>query len=104
MTQKLAKLNYRDTRFLSNATTGEREKIIALSMYYQIGRFDPSNQFICTYRKKNIINMVKQYTIEKLHKTNTLTNIFMYIHAIEERMEKKNINNDNVKNKNNHKK
>lgn len=104
MTQKLAKLNYRDTGFLSNATTGEREKIIALWMYYQIGRFDPSNQFIRTYRNKNIISMVKQYTIEKLHKKNALTNIFMYIYAIEERMEKKNINNDNVKNKNNHKK
>ena len=73
-------------------------------MYYQIGRFDPSNQFIRTYRNKNIISMVKQYTTEKLHKTNALTNIFMYIHAIEEHMEKKNINNDNVKNKNNHKK
>ena len=33
MTQRLEKLNYRDTGFLSNATDEERTQIIALSMY-----------------------------------------------------------------------
>ena len=46
MTQKLAKLNFRETGFLSNATQDERNRIIALAMYYQIGRFDPSNTFV----------------------------------------------------------
>lgn len=38
MTQKLAKLNFRDTGFPSNATTEEKNSIIALSMYYQLVR------------------------------------------------------------------
>ena len=59
MTQRLEKLNYRDTGFLSNATDEERTQIIALAMYYERGKFNPSNQFICTYRDKNIINLVK---------------------------------------------
>ena len=46
MTQKLAKLNFRETGFLSNATQDERNRIIALAMYYQIGRLDPSNTFV----------------------------------------------------------
>ena len=80
MTQKLAKLNYRNTGFLSNATVDERNKIIVFSMYYQIGKFDPSNQFIVNYRNKDIINLIKQYTKEKLHKANALTQIYIYIY------------------------
>ena len=41
--------------------------------------------------------------MEKLHKTNALTKIYMYIHAIEERMEIDKINKDSIKNKNKHK-
>ena len=48
-------------------------------MYYQIGKFDLSNQFIRAYSVKNIINLVKQYTIKKLYKINTLTNIYIQI-------------------------
>ena len=48
MTQRLAKLNYRDTGFLSNVTDERRQQVIALLMYYQIGKFDPPNQFIGT--------------------------------------------------------
>ena len=82
MIQRLAKLNYRDTGSLSNATDEERKQIIALSMYYQIGKFDSSNQFIRTYRDKRIINLVKQYTIEEIHKMNALTNIYIHIHIL----------------------
>ena len=46
MTQKLAKLSYRDIDLLSNATTKEKAIIIALSMYYQLRQFHPSKQFI----------------------------------------------------------
>ena len=80
MTQKLAKQNYRDTGFLSNATADERNKVIALFMYYQIGRFNPSNPIIVKYRNKDIINLVKEYTKEKLHKTNALAKIYIYIY------------------------
>ena len=103
LTQKLAKLNYRDTGFLSNGTEEERKRIIALSMYYQLGKFDSSNQFIRTYRDRTIINFVKQYTIEKLHKMNALTNIYLYIHATQQSMEQDKINKDKDKHKNNKK-
>ena len=99
MTQRLAKLSYRDIGFLSNATDEERRRIIALSMYYQIGRFDPSNPFLRTYRDKNIISLVKKYTTEKLHKMNTLTNIYLDIYAIEQRLEQNKIDKNNDKNK-----
>ena len=64
MTQKLDKLDYRDTGFLSNATKDEKNKIITLSMYYQIGPFNPSNAFIKNYRNKDIIKLFKKYTEE----------------------------------------
>lgn len=51
MSQKLAKLNFRDTGFLSNATTEGKNSIIALSMYYRHRRFDSSNKFRAEYRK-----------------------------------------------------
>ena len=35
MTQKLTKMNYKDTGFLRNTTMEEKEQIITLSMYYQ---------------------------------------------------------------------
>ena len=99
MTQKLAKFNYRDTGFLTNATTDERNQIIALSMYYQIGRYDPSNKFITTYSNKDILELYKQYTQKKLIKTNALITIYMYIYKIEQLM-KLNKNNDKSKSNN----
>ena len=55
ITQKLAKLNFRDTGFLANATNEERNNIIAHAMYYQLGRYDPSNQFVKNYGHTRII-------------------------------------------------
>ena len=46
MTQKLAKLNFRDTGFLANATNEERNNIIIHATHYQLRHYDPSNQFI----------------------------------------------------------
>ena len=63
MTQKLAKLNYRDTNFLSNAAIEEKSNITALSMHYKIGRYEPSNPFIVQYRNKdNLVDLYKQVT------------------------------------------
>ena len=96
MTKKLAKLNYRDTGFLSNATKDEKNRMIALSIYYQTGRFDPSKAFIKNYRNKDIIKLFKNYTEEKLLKTNTLTQIYIYTSQVEEHMKL-----DKTKSKNN---
>lgn len=57
MIQGLAKLNFTDTGFLSNGTTDERNRTIALSMYYQIRRFHPSNKFVTEYRNKDILQL-----------------------------------------------
>ena len=59
MTKKLAKLNYRDTGFLSNATAKKKNDVISLSMYYHIGKYDPSNQFIVNYRNKDNLELFK---------------------------------------------
>ena len=83
ITAKLARSSYEDTGFLSNATKDEKNRIIALSMYYQIGRFDPSNTFIKSYNNKNILRLVRTYTEKKLLKTNALIQIFIYINQIE---------------------
>ena len=87
MTEKLARSSYRDTGFLSNATKDEKNRIIALSMYYQIGRFDPFNTFIKNYSNKDILRLVRTYTEKKLLKTNVLIQIFIYINQIDKRME-----------------
>ena len=86
MTQRLAKLNYRDTGFLSNATPEERNKIIALSMYYQIGRYDPSSKFVVNYRNKDVLQLYKKYTEKKMIKINAFIEIYNHIHDIEEHM------------------
>ena len=72
MTTKLAKSSYRDTGFLNNATTNERQRIIALSMYYQLGKFDPSNQFISTYSDKNMINRTFMLLVNVWNKINQI--------------------------------
>lgn len=97
MTQKLTKMSYRDTGFLSNTTEEERKQIMALFMYYQIGRFDPSNIFIVSYKNKNIINLVKLHMRNKLHKELPLTKIYMYLYDKEQRMEINKANKDKNK-------
>ena len=87
MTEKLARSNYPDTDFLSNATKDEKNRIIALSMYYQTGRFDPSNTFIKNYSNKQILQLVGTHTEKKLLKTSALIQIFIYINQIEKRIE-----------------
>ena len=100
MTQKLAKFNYRDTGFLVNATADERNQIIALSMYYQIGRYDPSNKFITTYSNKDVLELYKQYTQKIIIKTNALITIYTYIYEIEQHVKlNKNNNKSNSNNK-----
>ena len=87
MTEKLARSSYRDTGFLSNVTKDEKNSITALSMFYQIGRLDPSNTFIKNYNNKDILKLVQTHTNKKLLKTNALIQIFIYINQIEQRME-----------------
>ena len=68
-------------------------------MYYQLGRFDPSNQSIKDYRNKDILELYKEISKTKLLLTNALIKIYVTIHTIEERM-KLNRTKNNDKNKN----
>ena len=70
-------------------------------MYYQIGKFDPSNPFIRTYRHRNIISLVKKYTTEKFQKMNALTNIYLDIYAIGQQLEQNKTDKDKDKNNKN---
>ena len=100
MTQKLAKLNYRDTEFLINAANEERNTIMAHAMYYQLGRFDPSNQFVKDYRNKDVLQIYKEISKTKQNYENILTRIYITIHTIEKRVKlNKSKNNDKIKNK-----
>ena len=56
-------------------------------------------------QNRNIISLVKKYTTEKLQKMNALTNIYLDIFAIEQRLEqnKTDKNKDKDKDKNNKK-
>lgn len=77
MTEKLAKLSYRDTGFLTNPTKDERNHIIALTMYYQIGCFNPSNTSLKNYSNKEVLKLARTYTEQKLLKTNSLVQIYI---------------------------
>ena len=73
---------FRDTGYLNNAATSERKtinekrKIIALAMYYRLGKYDPSDKFTTTYRKKEVIKLYEMATEERITKTNTLYEIY----------------------------
>ena len=55
-------------------------------MCYEIGRFDPSNTFVKNCKNKGVIKLAKQYTEQKLLKTNALIHIYTYLNQIEQRM------------------
>ena len=70
-------MNFRDTGCVNNATTTttEKEIILTLAMYYKLGKFDPPDKHVQTYRNKNKKNLYKKFTEEKLATTNTLLRI-----------------------------
>ena len=76
----LHKRSFMDTRCLINATKTEKERLLALAMYYCLGQYDPSDKYTQTYRNRTIINIYKKITDEKLTKTNTLLEIYQYIY------------------------
>ena len=84
---RLHKRSFIDTGCLNNATTTEKENI-ALSMLQQLGKYDPSDKYVKTYRNRNIIKLYKKYTEEKLTKTNVLLRIYQYKQDINIRVDK----------------
>ena len=68
-------------------------------MYYQLGQFEPWNQFIKNYRNKDILQIFRDTTEVKLIKMNALIKIYIHLHNIEEPITlNKSENNDKNKN------
>lgn len=53
-------MNFVDTGCLNNATTKEKENDLALSMYYKLGKYDPLDKYVKTYKNKDIIKLYKK--------------------------------------------
>ena len=77
---RLHKRSFIDTGCLINATKTEEERLLALAMYYCLGKYDPSDKYTQTYRNRTIINIYQKFTEEKITKTNTLLEIYQYIY------------------------
>lgn len=101
MTAQLQCMNFRDTGCLSYATTKERENILVLSMYYKLGKYDPSNKYVKSYKNKDILNLYRKITEEILSTTNTLFKICKFIYQIDIRMQNKNKSKNKAVNKTN---
>ena len=84
---RLHKRSFIDTGCLINATNTEKERLLALAMYYCLGKYDPSDKYIPTYRKRTITNIYKKITEEKITKTSTLLEIYQYIYNKNKRVE-----------------
>ena len=83
--ENLEKMNFLDTGTLTNAYEFEKHSIIALAMYYKLGRYDPSDKFVQTYKNKRVIQIYKMTSEEKLDMTHALYKIYAYLHNIKER-------------------
>ena len=95
---RLHRRSFIDTGCLNNATTTEKENIIALSMLQQLGKYDPSD--LKTYKNRNITKLYKKYTKKKTTKTNALLKIYQYIQDISIRVDKYKNNKHNAKRSN----
>ena len=85
---QLHKMGFIDTGCLINAFTFERNYILALAMYYKLGRYDPSEKFILTYKNKDIIAKYKMISEEEIDMTQTLYKIHGHLYNIENRTQK----------------
>ena len=86
MVNNLDKMSFRDTGCLSNVYIFEKNYIITLAMYYKMGRYNPSDRFIQTYRNKDILRLYKMISEEKLDMNRASYKIYGYIHNINERV------------------
>ena len=97
---RLQKRSFIDTGCLNNATTTEKENIIALSILQQLGKYDLSHKYVKNYKNRNITKLYKKYTEEKTTKTNALLKIYQYIQDISIRVDKNKNSKHNAKGSN----
>ena len=61
---QLQKIGFIDTEYLINAYIFKRNYILALAVYYKLGRYDPSERFIQAYKNKDILFKYKMISEE----------------------------------------
>ena len=69
-------------------------------MLQQLGKYDPSEKYVKTYKNRNIIKLYNKYTKEKTTKTNALLKIYQYIQDINIRVDQNKNNKHNAKRSN----
>ena len=81
-------MNFLDTgTALTNAYEVEKHFIIALvAMYYKLGRYDPSDKFVQTYKNK-VLQLYKMTSEEKLDMKHVLYiyKVYAYLHNKKDR-------------------
>ena len=77
-------MNFLDTGTLTNAYQFEKHSIIALVMYYKLGRYDTSDKFVQTYKNKRVLQIYKITSEEKLDMKPALYKIYAYLHNIKD--------------------
>ena len=97
--RKLLTQEFIDTGYLDNATSAEKEEVIALSMYNMLGPYDPSNSYVQNYGHRKVIEIYKELTEKKATETNILSKLHNILTTINKRIEYKN----KIKNKIKHK-
>ena len=97
--RKLLTQEFIDTGYLDNATSGEKEEVIALSMYNMLGPYDPSNLYVKNYGQRKVIEI----TEEKATETNILSKLHNILTTINKRIEYKNKAKNKIKHKNKNK-
>ena len=53
-------------------------------MYYKLGRYDPSDKFVQTYKNKRVLQIYKMTSEEKLDMKHALYKIYAYLHNIKD--------------------
>ena len=98
-TTQLQATDFCDTGNLNNATKQETNNILALAMYNRLGTYDPSNEFIRSYKHKDILDKYKHISEKRPTKSNTLLELYDILQTIELRIEQLKYNNKNKSNK-----
>ena len=98
-TTQLQATDFCDTGNLNNATKQEKSNILALAMYNRFGTYDPSNEFIRSFKHKDTLDKYKQISEKKPTKSNTLLELYDILQTIELRMEQLKYKNKNKSNK-----
>lgn len=79
-------MNFLDTGTISNAYDFKKHFAIALAMYYELRRDDPSDKFVQTYQNTEMWQLYKMTSEEKLDMKHVKYKIYAYLHNMKDRV------------------